>query len=59
MQCKIGGKHNLISQYENNVVASSIDKLQDLARHLETTVGYLVDGIEMVISEEETGAIIT
>ena len=46
-------KHGLISQYENNVVQPSLDMLQDIANHLETTVGYLVDGIETIISEED------
>ena len=46
-------KHGLISQYENNVVQPSLDMLQDIAKHLETTVGYLVDGIETIISEED------
>ena len=46
-------KHGLISQYENNAVMPSVDKLQEIAKHLETTVGYLVDGIETIISAED------
>lgn len=46
-------KHGLISQYENNAVMPSVDKLQEIAKYLETTVGYLVDGIETIISAED------
>jgi len=46
-------KHGLISQYENNVVQPSVDKLQEIARILETSVGYLVDGVESYITEEQ------
>ena len=46
-------KHGLISQYENNIVQPSIDKLQEIARILETSVGYLVDGVEAIISDED------
>ena len=42
-------KHNLISQYENNVVQPSLDKIQEIARILETSVAYLVDGVEAII----------
>ena len=42
-------KHGLISQYENNVVIPSIDRLQEIAKHLDTTVGYLVDGTELYV----------
>lgn len=46
-------KHGLISQYENNVVQPSIDKLQEIAKILETSVAYLVDGVEAIISDED------
>lgn len=46
-------KHGLISQYENNVVQPSVDKLQEIARILETSVGYLVDGVEAILSDED------
>ena len=46
-------KHGLISQYENNVVQPSLDKLQEIAKILETSVAYLVDGVEAIISDED------
>lgn len=46
-------KHGLISQYENNVVQPSLDKLQEIAKILETSVAYLVDGMEAIISDED------
>lgn len=46
-------KHGLISQYENNIVLPSVDRLQEIAQLLETSVGYLVDGVETFISEED------
>ena len=47
-------KHGLISQYENNVVIPSVDRLQEIAKHLDTTVGYLVDGTESAVSKEDS-----
>lgn len=46
-------KHTLISQYESNATLPPLDKLQEMAKLLETSVCYLVDGIELSISAED------
>ena len=47
-------KHGLISQYENDVIMPSVDRLQEISKHLDTTVGYLVDGIESTVTKEDS-----
>jgi len=46
-------KNTLISQYESNATLPPLDKLQEMAKLLGTTVGYLVDGFEITISDED------
>lgn len=46
-------KNTLISQYESNATLPPLDKLQEMAKLLGTTVAYLVDGIELTISAED------
>lgn len=45
--------NRLLTNDENNVVQPSLDKIQEIARILETPVAYLVDGVEAIISDED------
>ena len=46
-------KNTLISQYESNKIMPPVDKLQEIARFLNTSVSYLIEGVEQEISEED------
>ena len=46
-------KNTLISQYESNAIMPPIDKLQEIAMHLKTSISYLVEGVESYVSDED------
>ena len=49
----------LISNYENDKVDISLRVLYELADHLETTVSFLTDGIDLDIGEMERELLVT
>lgn len=46
-------KNTLISQYESNIIMPPVDKLQEIAKNLKTSIGYLVEGEESYVSDED------
>ena len=45
-------KKNTISMYENGKIDIKVSILQDIAKALNTTAGYLLDGVEKAVSPD-------